>query len=306
MDTNQLTAFIAVAETSSFSLAAERLHLTQPAISKRIAVLEQMIGSSLFDRIGKRVSLTEVGQILLPHAKKILREMEDTKIAIQNLSVSVAGRFSLASSHHIGLHRLPPVLKQYSGLYPRVSIDISFLDSEQAYHQVAHGEIELAVVTLAPVEVNNIVSRPVWEDQLGIMTSRDHALTRLADVKLADLLDYPAIMPAANTFTRQLVENIFKDHKIRLEVDMSTNYLETIKMMVSVGMAWSILPMTMLDASLAVLPVKDISLSRKLGYIHHRDHTLSNAARAFIEILDRSAIGDQEKMYRINRIQRQD
>jgi len=287
VDTNQLTAFIAVADTSSFSLAAERLHLTQPAISKRIAVLEQMIGNSLFDRIGKRVILTEAGQILLPRAQKILREIDDTRTAIQNLSTSVAGRVSLASSHHIGLHRLPPVLKAYSGLYPRVAIDISFLDSEQAYQQVMHGGIELAIVTLAPVEMDTIISRPVWNDQLFIMTSVDHALTRLHDVSLKDLLDYPAILPAANTFTRQLVENIFKDHKIRLEVEMSTNYLETIRMMVSVGMAWSILPLTMLDDSLRILPIEDMRLVRKLGYIYHRDHTLSNAARAFISILDR-------------------
>lgn len=287
MDTNQLTAFIAVAETSSFSLAAERLHLTQPAISKRIAVLEQMIGNSLFDRIGKRVMLTEAGLILLPRAKKILHEIEDARLAIHNLASSVAGRFSLASSHHIGLHRLPPVLKEYSGLYPRVSIDIAFLDSEQAYQQVSHGEIELAVVTLAPIQVDTLISRPIWDDQLYIMTSTDHALTRLDQISMTDLLDYPAILPAANTFTRQLVENIFKDHKIRLEVEMSTNYLETIKMMVSVGMAWSILPLTMLDESLRILPVADMQLVRKLGYIYHRDHTLSNAARAFIEILDR-------------------
>jgi len=287
MDTNQLAAFIAVAETNSFSLAAERLHLTQPAISKRIAVLEQMIGNSLFDRIGKRVILTEAGQILLPRAKKILREIEDTRTAIHNLGTSVSGRLSVASSHHIGLHRLPPVLKEYSSLYPRVSIDISFLDSEQAYQQVAHGEIELAVVTLAPVMMDNIISQPVWDDQLCIMTAADHALTRLDKVTLGDLLEYPTILPAANTFTRQLVETIFKDHKIRLEVDMSTNYLETIKMMVSVGMAWSILPLTMLDESLRVLPVDGIQLSRQLGYIHHHHHTLTNAARAFIEILDR-------------------
>ena len=287
MDTNQLAAFIAVAETNSFSLAGERLHLTQPAISKRIAVLEQMIGNNLFDRIGKRVILTEAGQILLPRARKILREIDDTRTAIHNLGTSVSGRLSLASSHHIGLHRLPPVLKEYSSLYPRVSIDISFLDSEQAYEQVAHGEIELAVVTLAPVTLDNILSQPVWDDQLCIMTAADHALTRLDKITLNDLLEYPTILPAANTFTRQLVETIFKDHRIRLEVDMSTNYLETIKMLVSVGMAWSILPLTMLDDSLMVLPVENIRLIRKLGYIYHRDHTLSNAASAFISILDR-------------------
>lgn len=291
METSQLIAFIAVAETRSFSLAAERLHLTQPAISKRIAALEQQLDAKLFDRIGKRVILTEAGQILLPRARKILHEIDDTRIALQNLGTAISGRVTLASSHHIGLHRLPPVLKEYSILYPRVVIDIAFLDSEQAYQQVGRGEIELAVVTLAPGEVPGIVSHSIWDDQLCIMTASDHALAQQKNVQLTDLLEYPVILPAANTFTRQLVEGIFKDHRIRLEVELSTNYLETIKMMVSVGMAWSILPLTMLDDTLRVVPVADIHLVRRLGYIHHRDHTLSNAAQAFIRLL-RSGTGE--------------
>jgi len=286
MDINQLTAFIAVADTSSFSLAAERLFLTQPAISKRIVVLEQFLGSRLFDRIGKKVILTEAGQILLPRAKKIIAETEDTRIAIQNLSGSVAGRFTLASSHHIGLHRLPPVLKEYSNQYPDVNIDISFLDSEKAYERVLHGEIELAVVTLAPQATEKIISCPVWIDQLCIMTSPEHPMTKFRSISLKSLLDYPAILPAETTFTRQLVEDTFKAHRIKLDIGMSTNYLETIKMMVSVGMAWSVLPQTMLDDTLRVLPVEGIQMSRQLGYIYHREHTLSNAARAFIRLLD--------------------
>jgi DNA-binding transcriptional LysR family regulator len=288
METSQLSAFITVAETGSFSLAAEQLHLTQPAISKRIATLEQQVGNKLFDRIGRRVMLTEAGQILLPRAKKILHEMQDAETALQNLGEAVSGRFRLASSHHIGLHRLPPVLKEFASSYPRVSIDIAFLDSEQAYQQVARGEIELAVVTLSPVEVAGINSKKIWDDRLCIMTSPEHPLAGKKGVQLEDLLEYPAILPAANTFTRQLMESIFKDHRIRLEVEMPTNYLETIKMMVSVGMAWSILPLTLLDDTLKVLPVKEVNLVRRLGYIHHRDHTLSNAARAFINLLEQA------------------
>lgn len=285
MDTHQITAFIAVAENGSFTLAAERLYLTQPAISKRINLLEQFLGNRLFDRIGKRVQLTEAGRVLMPHAKKILREMEDTRNAVHNLSDSVSGRLVLASSHHVGLHRLPPVLKQYSLQYPDVSIDISFQDSEKAYEQILHGEIEVAVVTLSNIQMQKIVSQDLWVDELCIMTSQDHALTRYKTVNLQDLLEYPAILPGQNTFTRQLIENIFQKQDLRLEVGMSTNYLETIKMMVSVGMAWSILPRTMLDPSLRVMPVKNFKLQRQLGYVYHQEHTLSNAASSFIETL---------------------
>ena len=289
MDTNQLAAFLAVAEHHSFTLAAEKLHLTQPAISKRVTALEQTLGNRLFDRIGKRVILTEAGQVLAGRARKILREFEDTRNALQNLSLTVAGRLSLASSHHIGLHRLPPVLKEFAGRHPAVAMDVSFLDSEVAYDRVARGDIELAVVTLASDGTERIASHALWTDELMIMTSTDHSLTRYKNVKLDDLLDFPAILPGRNTFTRQLVEQLFEDRRVKLEVEMSTNYLETIKMMVSVGMAWSILPATMADRALKVLPVRDFKLSRQLGYIYHKDHTLSNAASAFIRILHRYA-----------------
>lgn len=118
------------------------------------------------------------------------------------------------------------------------------------------------------------------------MTSVDHPLAGSKKIKLKDLLDYPAILPAKTTFTRQLVEKLFAQNRLQLDIGMSTNYLETIKMMVSVGMAWSVLPLTMVEDTLELLPMGNVSLQRKLGYIYHQDHTLSNAAEAFIRLLE--------------------
>lgn len=107
MDLANLSAFIAIAETGSFSGAGERLHLTQPAISKRIAGLEQQLDVRLFDRLGREVTLTEAGRALLPRAYQILNVLDDTRRALTNLTGEVSGRLTLATSHHIGLHRLP-------------------------------------------------------------------------------------------------------------------------------------------------------------------------------------------------------
>ena len=94
-----------VAETGSFSLAAEKLHLTQPAVSKRVALLEEQLGTGLFDRIGRNISLTEAGQALLPHALAVQRELDAAQQSVRDLSGAVAGELRLATSHHIGLHR---------------------------------------------------------------------------------------------------------------------------------------------------------------------------------------------------------
>ncbi len=164
MDLANLNAFIAIAETGSFSGAGERLHLTQPAISKRIAGLEQQLKVRLFDRLGREVGLTEAGRALLPRAYQILNVLDDTRRALTNLSGEVTGRLTLATSHHIGLHRLPPLLREFTRRYPQVALDIQFLDSEVAYEEILHGRAELAVITLAPEPHTLVRATPVWDD----------------------------------------------------------------------------------------------------------------------------------------------
>ena len=132
MDTQNLHAFVKVAECRSFSEAAESLYITQPAVSKRIATLESQLDSKLFDRIGRTVQLTEAGAALLPQAEHILQAVRDAKRSIDDLQGEIAGNLSIGISHHIGLHRLPPVLKAFTERYPKVHFDIAFMDSEEA------------------------------------------------------------------------------------------------------------------------------------------------------------------------------
>lgn len=285
MDTANLSAFVAVATTGSFSHAAESLHLTQPAVSKRIAVLEQQLDARLFDRIGRHISLTEAGRALLPRAREVLQTLDDTRRALSNLSTEVQGRLVLGTSHHIGLHRLPPVLRQFTRRFPAVSLDIRFLDSEVAYEQVLHGEIELAIITLAPSLEEPIVARRIWNDPLDFVVAPDHPLATAGSVSLAQLADCPAVFPGSSTFTHRVVSRLFERHGVVPSISMTTNYLETIKMMVSIGLAWSVLPRTMVDEQLRSLNVTDGALSRQLGCIWHSGRTLSNAGRALIDSL---------------------
>jgi DNA-binding transcriptional LysR family regulator len=309
MDLATLNAFIAVAESGSFSLAGERLHLTQPAVSKRIFALEQQLEVRLFDRLGREVGLTEAGRALLPRAYRILGELEDTRRALANLNGEVSGRLTLATSHHIGLHRLPPVLREFTRRYPAVSLDIRFLDSEVAYEDVLQGRAELAVITLAP-EAGTPGARtpgartpdtlaplravPVWEDPLDFVVAPEHPLARNGALTLADVAAHPAVFPGAHTFTHRIVHRLFEAAGLTPQVAMSTNYLETIKMMVSIGLAWSLLPRTMLDDQVVRLTLPGPQLTRRLGYVLHTERTLSNAARAFMALLDARGVNEVE------------
>lgn len=285
MDTQHLKAFTTVARLRSFTEAAERLHLTQPAISKRISALEQQLGCRLFDRIGRGISLTEAGRALLPRAEAILRSVTDTELALSNLSGEVSGHLRLATSHHIGLHHLPQILKAFTQQHPLVKLQLDFVDSDAAYADVLRGEAELAVITLRPDQPAGIRALPLWDDPLSFVVAPDHALASAGNVSLAQLGEFPAILPDPTTHTTQLVRLLFKQADCPLQISMATNFLETIKMMVSIGLGWSTLPDTMVDEQLQRLPLADTQLSRTLGCIHHSQRTLSNAAQAFIRTL---------------------
>ena len=290
MDIANLQAFISVAEHASFSIAAQQLHLTQPAISKRISALEEELGTRLFDRIGRRVALTEAGRTLLPRAQRILNELEDSRRALSNLSGQVSGTLTIATSHHIGLHRLPPYLREFASRYAQVQLDMRFTDSELGCDMIINGEAELAIITLPLQKKPQLQCITLWPDPLVIVVHKEHALTNQGPIKPEQLATYPAILPGEITFTRRLVDEFFEKHKITLNTAFATNYLETIKMMVAVGLGWSVLPKTMADGELTMLDVTGFEVSRTLGVAHHTNHTLSNAGEAMLDILQMNSV----------------
>lgn len=286
MDHNTLRAFIAVAKHCSFSSAADQLFITQSAISKRIASLEQHLAIKLFDRIGKKVSLTSAGEALLPCAEKILMSINDAHTTISNLDTDITGTLSLDSSHHIGLHRLPKILRQFNQTFPQVKLNLSFGESEAAYQGVVKGHLELALITLAPLPSPDICTQKVWRDTMQFVVAIDHPLAAKKTVSLAQLNSHQAILPGVQTFTRLITSERFIEQGLSLEVAMSTNNLDTIKMMVVNGLGWSLLPASMIDQSMQVLVTDQRPIFRDLGYIYHRNRTLSNAAKKFIILLE--------------------
>jgi len=294
MDLHAYKAFIAISENGSFSKAADALYITQPAVSKRIALLEEQLGSTLFDRIGRKVILNEAGKALLPIALRILQEVKESQRVIDNLTGEVSGHLSLVTSHHIGLHRLPNILKHYAENYPQVRLDLAFMDSENACQQIEKGNYELGVVTLPLKPSKRLKITKLWNDPLTIAVAPSHPLVALAKQKaitLNELAKHPAILPAVGTYTRTVIEKPLlqkqnQSHQA-LDVILETNYLETIHMMVSIGLGWSALPRTMLDNNLAEIPVKGLEIARTLGIVQHEGRSLSNASKAFIRYLEK-------------------
>ncbi len=283
MDINTLKAFVAVAETGSFSLAAERIFLTQSAVSKRVSNLEGELGVRLFDRIGKATGLNEAGRKLLPRAVNMLQEMEDIQRSISNLSGNVTGTLIMGISHHIGLHRIPSILRRFRQRHPNVQLDIRFLGSEAACHAVAQGKLEMGIVTLPTDTPPNLNITKLWHDPLQLVASVEHPLAQIEQPTLEDLVKHPALLPGIGTYTRNILEQALAPLDLKIEIAISTNYLETLKSMTSTGIGWSLLPEIMIDnGELHVIRIQGLDLFRTLGIVTHNARTLSNAANAML------------------------
>jgi DNA-binding transcriptional LysR family regulator len=283
MDIPALQAFLAVAETGSFSRAGERVFLTQPAISKRIAALEGELGTRLFDRIGRAVYLTPAGETLLTRTRSIMNELDDVRREIANLSGSIGGRLRLGTSHHIGLHRLPAALKAFHAGYPGVQLDLRFMDSEAAYRAVEQGDLELAIATLPTRPSPALRCERLWDDPLEIVVGLSHPLARQKRVRMQTLTEYPAVLPGVGTYTRELILSALAPVRDRIQIAMATNYLEVLRMLAAIGLGWSALPHTLIDAELKVVQIEKVRIRRELGLIAHVSRTLSNAAAAMIQ-----------------------
>lgn len=283
MEIQNIRAFLAVSETESFSRAAEGLHLTQPAVSKRIQSMEQFLDIRLFDRIGKSVQLTEAGQALIPAYQRILAELDESERIISNLREITRGHLRFATSHHVGLHRLPAVLGQFAKAYPDVDLELQFMDSEQACQQVLHGEIELGIVTLPSQPDKRLSLKKVWNDPMHCVVAVDHPLA-FGKISRKQLLQTPSILPSYGTYTRALI-----DHALQLDdsinILMETNYLETIKAMVETGLGWGVIPDSMIDDSLKIIDIKMTKMQRELGVVFHKARTRSGPANALLELL---------------------
>ena len=285
MDIPLLKAFAAVADTGSVSRAAETLYLSQPSISKRIAALEQQLSTHLFDRVGRNLSLTDAGRTLLPYAHRTLQHIEDGRRALSHLDDKVGGRLSIGTSHHIGLHRLPPVLRSYTQKYPDVDLDIHFMDSEVACEAVLAGKLELGIVTLPMQPLPHLKQQVIWPDPLGVVVAPGHALASKRRVQLTDLAAWPAVLPDEATYTHRIVKRELEKHGLIPHIRLATNYLETLKMLVGIGLGWSVLPLSMVDDELKPLKIPELQLHRDLGAVWHERRTLSVAAMRLMDEL---------------------
>ncbi|MCL6231940.1 MULTISPECIES: LysR family transcriptional regulator [Acinetobacter] len=277
-------AFVKVMETGSISLAADQLFITQPAVTKRIHSLEEYFGVKLFESAGRGVQATHAANSLLPKVKSWLNELGDIHHTLSHEQGQVQGKLKIGTSHHIGLHHLPAHLRQYVQQFPEVTLDVHFVDSEQAHEQVLAGDLELAFLTLPPQGDSRLKYITTWNDPLVFVVAPFHPLAQVEHLTLEDLIQYPSLLPAAQTYTSQITLAEFEKYGLKPKVTMSNNSLESIRMLVSIGLGWSVLPKTLLNQDLKQLNLPS-NMNRQLGMVWHPGRTQSLAAQKLVELM---------------------
>lgn len=284
LSVESLQAFVAVVDTGAFSAAAERLHLTQPAISKRIQSLEATLERPLFERQGRRVRPTEVAERLLPEAREILARLRAIEQQVADLDPIVRGRIRLATSHHIALHRLPAPLASLRTRCPELELELAFMDSEAGIEAVMHGDADLALATLPEDLPKAAEAHTVWTDELVPMIARDRAKDIPLDT-LQRLHDWPTMLPPAESTTRRQIDQALAAQGLYPAAAQESPYLEVIRMMITTGLGIGFLPRTMATDDLAILDWPGAPITRHLGWVRHAERYRSRTLEAVIEEL---------------------
>ncbi len=282
MDTNSIKAFIAVAETMSVTKAAQRLFLTQPAISRRIAQLEDQLGVKLFDRVNKKMYLTVPANELFPRCKQIIADIDFAAQQASTLGNRVMGPLTIGMSHHISLYRAPQNLKRYQDLYPDVELHLEFINSEDAIQRVARGQLELAMVTLPPRPMPNLDFIAVWRDELYIAVPNT---SEYRNISFAQLSKKPVILPHINSTTRKNIDQTFKNCNLTYAHITETSNFEVIAKMLETGLGWSVLPAHMMNKNI-IRAFADVFIAVRIqGIVRHNQRQLSRASQALLDLM---------------------
>ena len=291
MDYDQLSSFLEVAKLQSFSRAAEKIYRTQPAISAQVRLLEQECGERLFDRSGKRVSLTPAGEILHRYAQQIIGLHRDALQAIAELNQTPRGKLLIGANEATCLYVLPKTFARFKQLYPLVQISIYRNFSHKILQKLQEGAIELGIVTL-PQSSGNTEVIPVFRDDMTVVVPAQHALGRKRSVTLDEVASCPLILPKTG-HTRVVLDRLLRDYRHHLQISMELASVETIKKFVGAGLGISFISRAYAQPEVAagvlkLVPIAGQKLERELGLIFRRDRHLSLPAKVFIEVVRES------------------
>jgi DNA-binding transcriptional LysR family regulator len=286
MELRQLATFRAVATHLNFTRAATALDYAQSSVTAQIQLLEEELGLPLFDRMGRRVMLTEAGERLVWYADKMLELAQQAKAAIAGEDVP-SGSLTISAPETICTYRLPSVLQRFRKSYPQVGLTFKPTSSNELRRSVSQGTLEVAFVLEEPFEVSNLNVEPLVEEPVIILAPPDHPLARKKKIDPCELEGEPLLMTEAGCAYRVLFKRALAEAGVQANITLEFDSIEAIKQCVIAGLGLTILPkmavrQELANGSLVELEWTGREMKVVLQMIWHRDKWISPALNAFL------------------------
>ena len=287
MDFDQLETFLEVAKLSSFSRAAERRFRTQPAISAQIRALEEEVGAKLLDRSGGKVPITAAGKVFQKYAEETIEQRRVVLIALAEMHRIPRGEIVVAANEGTCLHILPEVFADFKRQYPSVAVSVKRLEHNKILEAIIENSCDFGIVSM-PVPDKRLTVVPIHRDELIVITPPDHPLAHRKKATVAEVLEFPLLLPKLGR-TRDALEAIFDDRRLKPTVSMELDSSELLKRFVAVGVGVGFIARSNVVEDLqakvlAAVTLADASIQRDLALVFRKDKALSRAALAFIDI----------------------
>lgn len=288
MEIHQLTYFIAVAETGSFTRAAEHCNVAQPSLSHQIMKLEQELGETLFDRLPRRTVLTETGRMLLPRANSILAELQDIKHGLNADVEDGRGGLSVGFIPTIAPFVLPRVIKRFSQTFPLATLSVHEDLTEVLIQDIIDGKLDAGITSL-PIHNKSIRTQELLSEPLLVASSRGHDIANRASIYVKELDQFPFIALSEVHCLGEQVQSFCYQEDLDLRIVCHTSQLSTVQNCVAMGLGVSLVPLALAvsDTSerISYRALSDSAPQRKIAAATHIERRHSFLTKKFIEMV---------------------
>ncbi|MFT4546577.1 MAG: DNA-binding transcriptional LysR family regulator [Verrucomicrobiales bacterium] len=289
MQVETLKVYSDLIDTASFSLAAKRNGITQSAVSQQIRALETKFEAVLIERGKKNFSMTPEGKVFLDASKEILELYNGIQDRFHELQNKVAGTLRVATVFSLGLHELPPFVKEYRRLYPSVDLKIDYIRSSQVYTEVIEGNADLGIVAY-PTKRKGVTIEEFAQDKMVVICPPGHPLTKRKTARFEDLADQKFVSFEPDLPTRKALDKALKSAGVIVQREMEFDNIETVKRAVEIENGISIVPSRSVEnevksGRLVSVEIRSDDMMRPLGLVQKRTRATSPAMREFIALL---------------------
>lgn len=289
MQIESLKVFCDLAETESFTKAAQINGVTQSAVSQQISSLERQFKSLLIERSKKKFRLTREGQVLYDFSKQIIQTFDALHSRLQEIKDIISGTIRVATIYSIGLHDLPPYIKRFLKDYPTVHVHVEYRRANQVYDEVLGNVVDLGLVAY-PNRDPKLETIPLRKDPLVMICHPQHPLAKSKNIKLKALAGQKFIGFEPDIPTRKAIDKVLRDKEVVVKVVMEFDNIETVKRAVEIDAGVAIVPQSTVTQevskqTLAQVQIEDADLFRPLAAIYKKNKVLSPAMKQFLAVV---------------------